>query len=151
MTKNLLKPDERNIEIIHRVLSLAQTVTTVLLIAMLVRRLHILGQPFDENWDIGSLVLLNGAFLITGILYLGGINWPKISLKGIAAVYVTFTLAVLLFKLVMDVVIQGRAFSIPGLLSREMLVVAVICAVITALFATVAYLGQRRIEKEFEE
>ncbi|MCP4573721.1 MAG: hypothetical protein GY838_15285 [bacterium] len=147
MNRFRLRLDERNIRTVQRLQATAQTVMTVLLIAVFLRRLHVLEQTFAENWDIGALIMLNGAFLLGGILLRGGIDLPPIRPKWVIAAFFLFLLSVLLLKTSIAVITRDPDFSVRSLLSGDLLVIMTVCAVITVVFAGIAYLGQRDMDK----
>jgi len=150
MTRFHLKMDERNVKIIHELQAVAHSLTIILMIVFFIRRLHILGQPFENNWDLGILIMLNGAFLLGGILYRGGISWPRLKVSWVLAAYLGFTLAVILFKFIIEFIVKGHPFSLSSMMSRELLVVVAVCACITTVFTAIAYLGQLARKRELE-
>ncbi len=142
--------DERSVRIIQEWFTVSHTIMTFLMIAMFLRRLHILGQSFDDNWDIGLLIILNGAFLLGGILYRGGINWPRFEPKWILLVYILFCFLVVMFKVAIEVLAKGRPFDLGLLTGQDLLVILVVCTVVAALFFAIAFFGKQKLEKDLE-
>ncbi len=72
-------------------------------------------------------------------------------MAGLPLAFVTGGLAcVFLFILGDQILIKEQPFELASVLNHRMLVVAILCAVITTVFAFFAYLGNLRSDKEIE-
>ncbi len=147
--KMLLKLDERNLDIWRRVQSVLHAITVTSLAAMFFYRVNVSGQTFEENWDIGCLMMLNGLFLVAAVLYFGGVNFGRIRIKWVVAVYLIYLVVMFLFMSFVETVIEGAPFDFYSIAGR-MPVIAVVCGVIVSVFVFFGYMGNRRAAKDLE-
>ncbi len=144
-----LKIDERNLSVWRRVLSVLHSFTVLALAAMFLYRHNVLGQRFEEIWDIGCLMILNWLFLIVAVLYFGGVNFERIRIKWLAAGYVAFLVIMFLFMSFVETVLEGAPFDFYSIAGR-MPVVAIVCGVIVLIFALFAVMGKRKMDRALE-
>jgi len=149
MIKAPFNLDERNVKTIHRIQSILYNITALTLVVIFVYRHNVLGQAFEEIWDIGILMVLNGFFMLGAVLYFGGITFQKFKLKYIVTAYIVFVLLVFIFKSFVITVLNDRPFSFSEIMG-DMYIIYIICGLITAFFTLFWYLGKRKVDKELE-
>ncbi len=141
--------DERSLGIWHRIQSILHSFTVLALVVMFFYRHNISGQTFEEIWDIGGLMMLNGLFLFTAVLYFGGVSFKRIKIKWVAAAYVVFLVVMFLFISLVETVLKGAPFDFYSIAGR-MPVVAVVCGVIVLVFVLFAFMGKRKAARDLE-
>jgi len=141
---NRFNIDERSRQTATRSAYFFLHITQLLLAGVIFYRLYILGQPDGELRDF-QLVLGFSIFGYMGTqLYLGGIL-PVINLKGALIVYGILTGLVAGVSLI--------AYGIPPLSdwANTWLPALLGPAILVGLYALLAWLGKRRIERQIEE
>jgi hypothetical protein len=149
MKNSFLRMDERNVRIARQVQSVLHTFTSLILVAMFVYRHNVMGQAFEEIWDIGLLMVLNGFFMCCALLFFGGIPFAKFKLKFIVLGYLVFVLLVFLFKCVVQFLQNEQPFSLSAVLA-DMPVIVIICGLIAGIFMLFAYLGKHRVDRDLD-
>ncbi len=147
--KNPFKLDERNVRTVHIVQSLMHSVTTLMLVVIFFCRHNVSGQAFEEIWDIGLLMMVNGFVVLGAFLYYGGIPFDKIQLKLIVIAYIGFVLVMFIFKCLVQFVQKNHPFSFNAVFD-DMPVIMIICGLFTGVFFLFAYFGQRKIDIDLE-
>ena len=147
--KMQLKIDERNLSVWRRVLSVLHSFTALALVVMFLYRHYISGQSFEDIWDIGCLMILNGLFLSVGVLYLGGVNFEKIRIKWLAVGYLVFLVIMFLFMSFIDTFVEGTTFDFYSIADR-MPIIAIVSGVIMLVFVFFAVMGKQKIDKDLE-
>lgn len=143
------KLDERNLDIWRRILSVLHAFTVAALTVMFFYRLNVSGQTFEENWDIGCLMMLNGLFLIAAVLYFGGVNFERIRIKWVVAVYLIYLVVMFLFMSFVETIVYDAPFDF-YLIASRMPIIAIACAVVVSVFAFLGYMGRRKVAKDLE-
>ena len=119
-------------------------VTQVLLAAVILYRVYVLGQPDQQIRDIQAVLAISVFGFIAAQLFLGG-AFPVPTWRGMLVVYLALT-----------VLVCGVCLLIYGLPAANQwtntwLPATAGPAVLVLAYSLVAYLGQRRIERQIEE
>lgn len=149
MSKNTLKLDERNLNIILRICAVLYFLTLAALIVTQLYRQFVLQQATEEWQDIANILTFNVLVLIGSALYLGGITPQKVKIRHILAAYVGFVLVGVAFTIFKYAVLLGQQVNLAEVMNY-LLIVSVICGVMVAAWSLLAYLGNKRIEKQLE-
>ena len=149
MNKNPLFIDERNINIILRICTALYLITLILLIGVQLYRQFGLQQALEGYQDIANIITFNVFALIGLVLYLGGFTPQKVKIRHIIALYIGFVTLGLIFTTFKYAVLLGQEVSLADF--REyFIIVSVICGLLVIMWSVLAYLGNRRIDKQIE-
>ncbi|MFC1499840.1 hypothetical protein ACFL6T_02330 [Candidatus Zixiibacteriota bacterium] len=144
MMFNKFNVDERSRQTATHTAYFFLHITQLLLAGVLFYRLYILGQPDGELWDL-QLVLAFSIFGYMGTqLYLGGVL-PVLNLKGALIVYgilVTLVAGISLLSYGVPPLSDWSNTWLPAFLGP---------AILVGLYALLAWLGKRRLERLIEE
>jgi ABC-type nickel/cobalt efflux system permease component RcnA len=149
MSKPPLKLDERNVNIILRICTVLYILTLASLIVTQLYRQFVLHQATEEWQDIANILTFNVLVLFGAVLYLGGITPRKVKLRHILVLYVGFVLIGVIFTIFKYAVLLGQQVNLTEV-KDYLLIVSVICGVLIAVWSLLAYLGNKRIEKQLE-
>jgi hypothetical protein len=119
-------------------------VTQVLLAGVVFYRLLILGQPDSEIRDFQAVLAVSLFGYIVLQLYMGGL-FPVLTWKGMLAAYL------ILFALVTGGSILAMGVPAPEDWKNTWLPAFLGPALIVGLYSLVAWLGERRVERQIEE
>ena len=124
--------------------------TILAMIGIINYRQYVLGQPNQQWDDIAMLMSVNVIILLGSVLYLtGGINPMKVKPAYLVAGYIGFVVLGVAFTVFRYTVLLGQEFSLVDV-QETMLIVAVISGILFLGWGLLAYLGNRRIEKQIE-
>lgn len=148
MHKRAFNFDERETNTFRSLCTIMYLLTIFSLIVIQLYRQFVLHQP-QEAWnDIAMLLTVNILVLLGLTLYLlGVINPRKIKLRYILAGYALFVLVGFLFTIFKYAVLLGRDINLAqvwGYLST----VVIISGILGLALGLLAYLGNRRIDKQ---
>jgi hypothetical protein len=119
-------------------------VTQVMLAAVVFYRLLILGQPDSELRDVQAVLAISLFGHIALQLYMGGL-FPVLTWKGMLAAYLV------LFALIAGGSILAMGMPAPEEWRTTWLPATVGPALVVGLYSLVAWLGERRVERQMEE
>jgi predicted neutral ceramidase superfamily lipid hydrolase len=134
--------DERTVSIIHRVCAVLYVLTIAALWIDLVVREFVLKLPVSGYHDIAMIFTANVLLLVGAIIYYGGVVIPRIRPAWLAAIYAVAVLLGTTFT-----VVKYRLTSLSAVLDKFK-IVASILGVLVVAYALLAYLGNRRMERE---
>ena len=149
MSKTTLKVDERSAKIILRICAVLYILTLAALTVTQLYRQFVLHQPIEEWQDIANITTFNVLVLFGAVLYFGGITPQKVKLRHILVLYVGFALVGVIFTIFKYAVLLGQQVNLTEV-KDYLLIVSVICGVLVATWSLLAYLGNKRIEKQLE-
>jgi len=147
MRKTPFNLDERNIMVILRVSGVMYYLTLMALIATLLYRQFVLDQPLEAYQDIANILTVNVFVFLGLILYLGGISVPRMTIRSVVVLYLGFVMLGFAFTIFKYTVLLGEPLSLDMFLGN-LLIVSAICGILVLIWALLAYLGGRRIEKQ---
>ena len=139
--------DERTAGIIGRICTTMYLVTMAMLIGVITYREFVLGQPISEFEDVAIIVTVNVLVGLAAGLYLIGLNLPRPGLLVLVPVYLGFVALGFGFTMLKDAVFLHKEVDL-GFALGKLQIVATICGLMVALYAAIAWLGHRRIERE---
>lgn len=148
MNKRPFNFDERETNTFRSVCTLLYLLTIFSLMIIQLYRQFVLNQP-QEAWnDIAMLLTINILALIGLTLYLTGvINPRRIKLRNILVGYALFVLVGFLFTTFKYAVLLGQEINLAQVWSYLSTVV-IISGVMAFVLGLLAYLGNRRIDKQ---
>ena len=148
MLKKSFNFDEREANTFRSLCTLMYLLTIISLIIIQLYRQFVLRQP-QEAWnDIAILLTVNILVLLGLTFYLtGGINPRKIKLRYLLAGYFVFVLIGFLFTIFKYVVLLGQDINLAQVWS-SLYIVVIISGILVLGTGLLAYLGNRRIDKQ---
>lgn len=147
MSKAPFNMDERNMTVVLRVSGVMYYLTLMALVIILLYRQFVLDQPLEAYQDIANILTVNVLVFIGLILYLGGISVPRMTIRSVVAFYLGFVTLGFAFTMFKYTVLLGEPLSISMFL-ENLFVVSSICGILVLIWALLAYIGNRRIEKK---
>lgn len=150
MSKPPLNFDERELNTFRNICTAMYILTIVGLIGIVNYRQFVLGQPHQQWDDIAMLMTMNVIVFLGSVLYLTGtVNPKKIKTGYLIAGYAGFVLLGLAFTIFKYSVLLGQEVGLTQV--REyLLTVIIISGILLLVLGMLAYLGNRRIEKQIE-
>ena len=150
MGKNRFKIDERDADIFRRVCTVMYIITIYALMGVVTYRQFVLDQPQEQWDDIAMIMTINVVVCLGALLYIGGgISLKRIKLRYIILGYGGFVLFGFAFTVFKYTTLLGEDLSLTQVLDYLMLV-AKISGLLVLGWGTLAYLGNRKIEKQIE-
>jgi hypothetical protein len=148
MNKKLFNFDERETNTFRSLCTLMYLLTIYSLIVIQLYRQFVLHQP-QEAWnDIAMLLTVNILVLLGLTFYLTGvINPRKIKLRNLLAGYALFVLVGFLFTIFKYAVLLGQDINLAQVWS-SLSTVVIISGILVLALGLLAYLGNRRIDKQ---
>jgi hypothetical protein len=148
MNKRLFTFDERESNVFRSLCTVMYLITIFALAAIQLYRQFVLHQP-QEAWnDIAMLLTVNILVLLGLTLYLiGAVDLRKIKLRYILAGYALFVLIGFLFTMFKYAVLLGQQINLAQAWDNLSTVV-IISGILGLILALLAYLGNRRIDKQ---
>jgi len=148
MHKKPFNFDERETNTFRTICTLMYLLTILALIAIQLYRQFVLLQP-QEAWnDIAMLLTVNILVLLGSTLYLiGSINPRKIKLRYIVLGYALFVLVGFIFTTFKYTVLLDQELNLAQVWDNLSIVV-VISGILALALGLLAYLGNRRIDKQ---
>ena len=148
MHKRTFNFDERETNTFRSLCTLMYLLTIFSLIVIQLYRQFVLHQP-QEAWnDIAMLLTVNILVLLGLTLYLTGvINPRKIKLRYLLAGYALFVLVGFLFTIFKYAVLLGQDINLAQVWS-SLSTVVIISGILVLALGLLAYLGNRRIDKQ---
>lgn len=133
--------DERTASVVQRVSAILYYLTIAALGIDLLVRQFVFGLPVSGYEDIAAIYTASVLVFLGAVFYAGGVSVPRIRPAPLLGLYV-------------GAVIAGTAFTAfkygttsPGEILVHLRVVASVLAVMVVVYALLAYLGNRRIER----
>jgi len=148
MYKRHFKLDERETNTFRSVCTLMYLLTIFSLIILQLYRQFVLNQP-QEAWnDIAMLLTVNILVLLGLTFYLTGVLNPlRIKLRYILVGYALFVLVGFLFTIFKYAVLLGQDINLAQVWS-SLSTVVIISGILVLALGLLAYLGNRRIDKQ---
>lgn len=142
--------DERDLTVFYKVCSVLYLITLFSLIGVQFYRQFVLHQPTSEWNDIAIIVTVNVFAFLGALLFVGGgVRLQNIKLLHIAIGFIGFVGLGLAFTLFKYGVLLGQDLSYGDVWDILYLIVR-ISALLSLGLGILAYLGNRRIEKQIE-
>ena len=150
MNRKALNLDERTIKIILKICAILYAITIYSLIGVMSYRQFVLHQAVKEFEDMAIIVTFNVLAMIGSALYfVGGFAIKKARLRWIIAGYVGFVLFGFAFTIFRYTVLLDQELSLNQVVGY-FLTVAKITGILVIVGCLLAYLGNRRTEKQIE-
>jgi hypothetical protein len=144
------KLDERDLNIFYRICTVMYLLTIYGLMGVQLYRQFVLHQPHQQWDDIAMILVINVFVLIASFLFISGdLNLKKIKLSWIIGGYIGFVLLGLSFTVFKYTILLGQGISLSQVWDYLMLVIKISGLLVIGLIL-LAYLGNRRIEKQIE-
>jgi hypothetical protein len=150
MTKKPFKLDERDLNIFRKICTALYLMTIFSLMGIVSYRQFVLRQP-NEAWnDIAMLMTINILATLGAYLYITGVvDIRKFKLRHVVIGFGSFVAFGLGFTIIKYAVILDQDLSWVDL-QQILWIVIKISAILALGLAVLAYLGNRRIEKQLE-
>ncbi len=140
--------DERETNTFRTICTVMYLLTILALMAIQLYRQFVLNQPQGAWNDIAMLLTVNILVLFGSTLYLiGSINPRKIKLRYILLGYALFVLVGVLFTIFKYTVLLGQDINLAQIWDYLSTVV-IISGILALALGLLAYLGNRRIDKQ---
>ncbi len=150
MRNKPFKMDERDLDVFRKVCTALYLITVYSLIGVLLYRQFVLHQSISEWNDIAMIVTINIFACLGALLFIsGGVRLKNIKLGHIIAGFTGFVLLGFAFTLFKYGVLLGQDLNWGEIWGYLYLIVR-ISALIALGLGILAYLGNRRIEKQIE-
>ena len=150
MNRKSLHLDERTIKIILKICAILYAITIYSLIGVMSYRQFVLHQAVKEFEDMAIIVSFNVLAMIGSALYfVGGFAIKKSRLRWIIAGYLGFVLFGFAFTIFRYTVLLDQELSLNQVVGY-FLTVAKITGILVIVGCLLAYLGNRRTEKQIE-
>jgi hypothetical protein len=150
MSRRPFNLDERAIKIIFRICATLYVITIYSLIGVMSYRQFVLHQAIKEFQDMAIIVTFNVLAMIGSALYfVGGFAIKKTKLRWIIAGYVGFVLVGFAFTIFKYTVLLDQELSLNQVVSYFFTVLK-ITGLLAIVWCLIAYLGNRRIEKQID-
>jgi hypothetical protein len=148
--KGSLNLDERDINIVRKICTTLYLITLYSLIGVQLYRQFVLHQAIEEHEDIAIIIAFNVVVFLGSLLYIsGGVNPQKVKLRRIIAGYVGFVLIGFIFTVFKYTILLGQELSLMQVVNYFFTVLKV-SGLLAIAWGLLAYLGNRRIEKQIE-
>ena len=136
-----VRTDERTSAIIQKACSVLYALTMAALWIALVVRQFILGLPVRGYDDLAMIFTVNVLLFIGAVIYFGGVIIPRVRPARLAQIYVCAVILGTAFT-----VVRKQLTSLSSVLESTK-IVASILGIMVAVYAILAFLGSRRIER----
>lgn len=145
MNKPSFRSDERTISLVRKICTRFYFVTMVALCCILLYRQLILGEPIDELHDLAVLFTANIILWIGAALYYGGLTIGRVGALPVILIYLVLVAAGTIFT---TLKYGSTTF---GEIAVHFVTVATVSAGLVGIWAALAYLGQRRMDRELSD
>jgi hypothetical protein len=150
MNRKAFNLDERTIKTILKICATLYVITIYSLIGVMSYRQYVLHQAVREFEDMAIIVSFNVVVMIGSALYfVGGFAIKKIKLRWIISGYVGFVLIGFAFTIFRYTVLLEQELSLTQVVNY-LFTVLKITGILVIVWCLLAYLGNRRIEKQIE-
>ncbi len=150
MNRKAFNLDERTIKTILKICAILYVITIYSLIGVMSYRQYVLHQAVREFQDMAIIVTFNVLAMIGSALYfVGGFAIKKTKLRWIIAGYVGFVLIGFAFTIFKYTVLLDQELSLTQV-TNYLFTVLKITGILVIVWCLLAYLGNRRIEKQIE-
>ncbi len=137
--------DERTVSVVQRTCTVLYFLTIAALGIDLIVRQFVLGLPVSGYNDLAMIFTANVLMFIGVVLYFGGVTVPRIRATWLAAIYASGVAVGTAFT-----ALKYGTTSLDGVLGH-LRIVASILGVMVAVYAVLAYAGNRKIERRITE
>lgn len=137
--------DERTVSVVQRTCTVLYFLTIAALGIDLIVRQFVLGLPVSGYNDLAMIFTANVLMFIGVVLYFGGVTVPRIRATWLAAIYALGVAVGTAFT-----ALKYGTTSLDGVLGH-LRIVASILGVMVAVYAVLAYAGNRKIERRITE
>lgn len=143
MRKKSTKMDERNISIFHKICTILYFVTIAFLaVDLFYREFIIKHEPIDYH-DIAMTYTINVIVLLVLLVYFGVINIKVKKIKPIG--FLLIYLGLVALGTITNILKYGK------LILNNLFINAAIISILVLFFIFIAYLGEKRMEKEISD
>lgn len=150
MRNKNLKLDERDLVVFRKVCTVLYLITLYSMIGVLLYRQFVLHQPNSEWNDIAILVTINVFAFLGALLFIGGgVRLQNIKVRHLVFGFAGFVAIGFAFTLFKYGVLLGQELKLGEVWGYLYLIVR-ISALIALGLGVLAYLGNRRIERQIE-
>ncbi|MFC1713102.1 hypothetical protein ACFL6S_05510 [Candidatus Poribacteria bacterium] len=150
MSRNKFNLDERTVKTILKICAILYFITIYSLIGVMSYRQYILHQAVRQFEDIAIIVTFNVLVMIGSALYfVGGVTIKKTKLRWIIPGYVGFVLMGFAFTIFRYTVLLDQKLGLNQVVGYFFTVLKV-TGLLVIVWCLLAYLGNRRIEKQIE-
>ena len=147
MSKQIFNWDERENRIVRQISTILYIITLFSLIGFQLYRQFVLNQVSEEWNDIAILISFNVIVWLGSLLYLSGVVNPKVvRMRYILIGFSGFVMLGLAFTVFKYSVLLGQTLSMRQILDSFFIVVK-ISALLVVFLGSLAYLGNRMMEK----
>ena len=147
--KPFLNMDERSKLIAYKVIAVMYFLTIIAIQGIVIYRQFALGQSIRDFEDIAIIMVVNSLFLISALLYFGGIPIQKLKIKYILLGYAAIVILGTLFTYAKYNIFQSPGLSFQQLFDKLIITFAV-SGLIVLFFVLFSILGKRKLDKELE-
>ena len=148
--KPFLNMDERSKLIAYKVIAVMYFLTIIAIQGIVIYRQFALGQSISDFEDIAIIMVINSLFLISALLYFGGISIQKLKIKFILLGYAAIVVLGTLFTYAKYNIFQSPGLSFQQLFDKLIITFAV-SGLIVLFFVLFSILGKRKLDKELED
>ncbi|MCP5063190.1 MAG: hypothetical protein GY936_12100 [Ignavibacteriae bacterium] len=148
--KPFLNMDERSKLIAYKVIAVMYFLTIMAIQGIVIYRQFALGQSIYDFEDIAIIMTVNSLFLITALLYFGGITIQKLEIKTILLGYAGIIVLGSIFTYAKYNIFQSPGLSFEQLFDK-LIIIFTISGIIVLFFVIFSILGKRKLEKELED
>ncbi len=147
MPKPPIATDERTAAIIRKICTRLYLATMCLFTGAIFYRSFFLKQEISDYEDIAAIMTINVILLTVSLIYYGGtrLNLKKASIPRVLVFYLLFVTTGTVVTAV-----KYKTWEAPFILEK-LIIIASICAIFVAGWLTVAYLGNRKVDREIDD
>ncbi len=142
--------DERSKLIAYKVIAVMYFLTIIGIQGIVIYRQFALGQSIHDFEDIAVIMVINSLFLITALLYFGGIPIQKLKIKYILLGYAAIVVLGTLFTYAKYNIFQSPGLSFQQLFDKLIITFSV-SGLVVLFFVIFSILGKRKLDKELED
>lgn len=148
--KPFLNMDERSKLIAYKVIAVMYFLTIIGIQGIVIYRQFALGQSISDFEDIAIIMVINSLFLLSALLYFGGIPIQKLKIKYILLGYAAIVVLGTLFTYAKYNIFQSPGLSFQQLFNK-LIIIFSISGLIVLFFVIFSILGKRKLDKELED
>ncbi len=148
--KPFLNMDERSKQIAYKVIAVMYFLTIIGIQGIVIYRQFALGQSISDFEDIAVIMVINSLFLISALLFFGGIPIQKLKIKYILLGYAAIVVLGTLFTYAKYNIFQSPGLSLQQLFNK-LIIIFSINGLVVLFFVMFSILGKRKLDKELED
>jgi hypothetical protein len=150
MTKQFMKPDERENRIVGRISSILYFVTLFSLIGIQLYRQFVLDQAMEEWNDIAILIAFNAIVWVGSLMYVSGTFNPRVvRARYLIIGFAGFVVLGLAFTLFKYAVLLDQTLNMSMIVDSGVTVL-IVSSILTGFWGILGYLGNKRIENQIQ-